>query len=187
MANVKSAPRKNRPITPAELDKYVEAVAAGLTYTDAAKHVGRSAYGMRKVRERDPEFNARVSEAWQEGADSLIAEAARRGRDGWKEPIYQKGELVGWIHKYDSNLLMFSIKGRRPEFKENPKIDLNQTNVALSFEDRSASITAMWKVLADAGVDAKEIAGSPGTIDGRAVVVGELSAVEGAVAEPSDV
>jgi hypothetical protein len=35
--------------------------------------------------------------------------------DGWDEPVYYRGAVVGQVRKYDSTLLIFLLKARRPE------------------------------------------------------------------------
>lgn len=183
MSEVQEAPvtrpeARNAAITDEEKAQYVKLVGAGVSKGDAAKMLERSPQSFSRLMRGDQEFKSAVDEAWVDGADPLIEEAERRGRDGWEEPIYQRGELVGHVRKYDSNLLMFSIKGRRPEYKENPKIDVH-SQVAVRFDDRSAAISEMWRVLADAGVDANELGGGTPRK--------ELPAASGVVAEPSDV
>ncbi len=60
-------------------------------------------------------------EAREEAADHLEDEARRRAVDGWDEPVYGSGGTgvgtveVGTIRKYDSTLLIFLLKGARPE------------------------------------------------------------------------
>lgn len=180
---------KANPLTGDDKAKYVELVSKGVSKGDAAVMLGRHPSTFQKAAGEDAEFKQAVAEAWQRGADPLIEEAERRGREGWEEPVFQKGELVGYVRKYSDNLLMFSIKGRRPEYKENPRVDITSLT-AVRFEDRSAQMAAVWRVLADAGVDTKAIAGD---VEGRArqvgggSVVGAVSAAQGVLAEPSDV
>lgn len=174
-------------LTEEEREKYLDLLRAGLSITDACQMLNRNKQTFTKYALTDPEFKAKIDEAWKEGADVLIEEAQRRGAEGWDEPVYQKGELVGYVRKYSDNLLMFSIKGRRPEYKENPRIDLTQNNLALNFEDRSAQISEMWRVLDAAGVNAKELAkGQPGVINGSVAPKQLVAATEGTVAEPTD-
>lgn len=177
-----AAKPKRKPVTDKVLDEYVELIAAGVAKGDAATMLGVSYRTLADRARKNPDLKARIDLAWYEGAEDLIEEARRRGVDGWEEPVYQRGELVGYVRKYDSNLLMFSIKGRRPEYKENPKIDLTQIN-AVKFEDRSVSIAEGWKVLVDAGINPAEIAAA----DGRQPARAELPVVAGLLAEPPDV
>ena len=64
--------------------------------------------------------------------DALVAEAIRRGAQGVKKPVYYQGEVVGHEREFSDNLLMFAIKARMPQFKE------NQTNVNIEAGDEGA-------------------------------------------------
>lgn len=79
-----------------------------------------------KRKRNDVEFEKFCAEVKDVLMDSLEDEAVRRGRDGWNEPQYFKGELQGMVRKYDSGLLQFMLIHGRPE-KYRPKkdIDLN--------------------------------------------------------------
>jgi len=48
-------------------------------------------------------------------ADSLEQEAIRRGRDGWLEPVFYKGDEVGEIRKFSDLLVIFMLKALRPD------------------------------------------------------------------------
>ena len=63
--------------------------------------------------------DAAFGEAWAgvetKLTESLEREAVRRAYDGWDEPVFQKGEQVGVVRKYSDPLLMFLLRGRRPD------------------------------------------------------------------------
>ncbi len=43
----------------------------------------------------------------------------RRAMHGTDKPVYQKGELVGYVREYSDNLLTLALKTRRPDkFKD---------------------------------------------------------------------
>ena len=44
----------------------------------------------------------------------LEAEAVRRGRDGYLEPVFYLGEKVATVKRYSDPLLMFLLKGNAP-------------------------------------------------------------------------
>lgn len=48
-------------------------------------------------------------------AEVLESEADRRAYDGWLEPVFHQGVLVGHKRKYSDNLLMFRLKALRPD------------------------------------------------------------------------
>lgn len=63
----------------------------------------------------DQEYAAAVLEARDLAADVLEEEARRRAVTGVLEPVFQVGEEVGKIRKYSDTLLIFLMKGARPE------------------------------------------------------------------------
>lgn len=177
---------RGKAITKAEKESFLELVGRGVPKPLAADEVGRALWSFFRIARDDPEFASALEDATYVGAEYLIAEAERRGAEGWDEPVFQKGQQVGVVRKYDSNLLMFATKGRRPEYKDNPKVAL-QIGTQVKFEDRSASVLEMWKVLADAGVDAGEVAQSLERNVGGRTAGRELPVVEGSLAELPDV
>lgn len=61
----------------------------------------------------DARFKELMEAAKEDATDRLEEEARRRGQDGWNEPVYQVGERVGIIRKFDSALLQMMIKANR--------------------------------------------------------------------------
>jgi hypothetical protein len=58
------------------------------------------------------------------GADALEDEANRRAREGVERPVYQGGKFVGAIREFSDTLLIFLLKGLKPEkFRENSHIE----------------------------------------------------------------
>ncbi len=62
----------------------------------------------------DPEYPALFENACNEAAETLEKEAITRGRDGWQEPVFYQGRVVGSVIKKSDNLLMFMLKGMMP-------------------------------------------------------------------------
>ncbi len=78
------------------------------------------AYNWRKG---DEAFATAWDEALDAGTDALEDEAVRRAHEGVEEPVFYQGEEVARVRKYSDNLLMFLLKGRRPErFRERTEI-----------------------------------------------------------------
>lgn len=65
-------------------------------------------------RDNDPEFAKDWDAAIERGCDALEDEAVRRAHEGYDRPVYQGGERVGVIREYSDTLLIFLLKGRRP-------------------------------------------------------------------------
>ena len=64
-------------------------------------------------------FAADWDHAVDDAVDSvLIEEATRRAVQGVKKPLAYQGELTGdYVREYSDSLLMFLIKGKRPEYR----------------------------------------------------------------------
>ncbi len=72
----------------------------------------------------DPLYAARYKDAQAAVVDSLEKEAIRRARDGYDEPVYYKGAQVGEVRKFSDLLLIFLLKGLKPEvYRERVQID----------------------------------------------------------------
>jgi hypothetical protein len=68
-----------------------------------------------KLRKKSKSFAERWATAVDAAADRLEAEAWRRAHDGTLEPVFYKGEECGTIRKYSDVLLIFLLKGMRPD------------------------------------------------------------------------
>jgi hypothetical protein len=85
----------------------------------AAKKAGVGRTFVYEQRKEDTEFAAQWDEAVEVAMDGMEHEAWRRGRKGVLKPVYQNGKKVGVIREYSDTLLMFMMKGGRPEkFRE---------------------------------------------------------------------
>lgn len=78
----------------------------------AAKVARTTFYEHRKA---DAVFEAQVSEALEEAGDVLEAEAWRRAVKGVRRPVFQGGRKVGEIQEYSDTLLIFLLKGTKPQ------------------------------------------------------------------------
>jgi hypothetical protein len=72
----------------------------------------RSVYNRRRA---DQAFRAQWDEALDMAADTLEAEADRRGRDGWSEDVYYRGQVVGRRQRYSDRMLIFRLRALKPE------------------------------------------------------------------------
>ena len=66
-------------------------------------------------RDKDPIFAGAWHWAREDAGELLEAEARRRAYSGWPEPVYQGGKYVGTVQKFSDQLLMFLLKGLKPE------------------------------------------------------------------------
>lgn len=87
----------------------------------------------------DPVYKQEFETARQRACDRLVEEARRRAHEGAEEPIVYQGEIQYQldangertdkpvtIRRYSDVLLMFLIKGMRPEvYRENYRLDVS--------------------------------------------------------------
>jgi len=66
-------------------------------------------------READEEFRRRWNKAAEIGAEALEDEAVRRAHEGWEDPVFYQGTQCATVRKYSDTLLIFLLKGRKPE------------------------------------------------------------------------
>ena len=52
----------------------------------------------------------------------LVAECDRRALEGWDEPVYRKGQVMGIVRKYSDVLLIFRMKKLDPSYREHADI-----------------------------------------------------------------
>lgn len=64
---------------------------------------------------KDAEYAEAFEEAVEHAADRLEQEARRRAVEGVAKPVWYKGEQCGVVQEYSDLLLIFLLKGVRPE------------------------------------------------------------------------
>lgn len=69
-------------------------------------------------RDQDEDWARRFNEAMQDYNESLEQEIHRRGVEGYDEPIYQNGQLVGHRRRYSDRLLEMQAKSRMKKYQE---------------------------------------------------------------------
>jgi hypothetical protein len=88
----------------------------------------------------DPEYVTEFRKAEKIAGDMLIDEARRRAHDGWEEPVFHQGEIVGGVRRFDSTLLMFLIKRHDPSYRE-------RSTVALTDAEGGSLVAALRSVI----------------------------------------
>lgn len=63
----------------------------------------------------DTDYEEAFMQADQQACDRLEQEARRRAVEGVTKPVYQGGKQVGTVQEYSDTLLIFLLKGARPE------------------------------------------------------------------------
>lgn len=72
----------------------------------------------------DPEYAAAFAEAKEQAIEAMEAEALRRATVGIEEGVWYKGKRVGAERRVSDTLLIFLLKGARPDkYRENQKIE----------------------------------------------------------------
>lgn len=121
--------------TPKQKTNFLKVLGTGLSVSDAARQTGWARSSVYHYRQTDEEFGAAWDEAIEEGADVLEDEARRRAVEGCEERVYYQGKVIGTKRNYSDTLLIFLLKGRRPEkyrerlehFTPDKPVDLNFT------------------------------------------------------------
>lgn len=86
-------------------------------------------------READSLFATDWDAVVEAGTDDLEEEARRRALSGVDEPVFYQGEECGAIRKYSDTLLIFLLKGRKPEkYRERMQIDVNKLDADIERE-----------------------------------------------------
>ncbi len=95
--------------------KFLAAFSQSGIVTTAAENSKQNRNNHYNWLDKDPDYPARFEAAYDSAAETLEQEAITRGRDGWKEPIVYQGEITGHVIKKSDILLMFMLKGMKPE------------------------------------------------------------------------
>ena len=95
---------------------YLKTLAETANTLVAAKAAGYSHTGLiTRHRHEDPEFDAACAEAEAAAADILESAAVERAVKGTQEPIYYRGELIGYKTNYSDALLKELLRGAKPK------------------------------------------------------------------------
>ncbi|HHW41269.1 MAG TPA: hypothetical protein GXX19_08995 [Syntrophomonadaceae bacterium] len=75
--------------------------------------------------EKSEAYRQAFAEAEEMAADRLEQEARRRAIEGVQKPVFHKGQVCGTVTEYSDTLLIFLLKGARPEkYKERSNVEL---------------------------------------------------------------
>lgn len=110
-------------------DAFLEAFANGGVLRTAAKVAGVARQTIYDWKNNDPAFAARYELAEADANDVLRGEAWRRAVTGWDEPVFQGGDQVGTVRKFDAGLLKFIMQARMPEYRD--KLDVTSNSETL--------------------------------------------------------
>ncbi len=110
------APRRNS-ITPERQREFIATLAATGIVTQAARSIGASLEALYKIRGRTGAegFAAAWDAAVERGYSRLEDCALERAIAGEERPVVWDGRVVATWKRYDTGLLMFLLRQRRPE------------------------------------------------------------------------
>ena len=94
---------------------FLDTLAACGNVSEAARAVGISRSHAYVLRAENADFAAAWDAAMAEAVDALEALARRRVMDGVEQPVFYRGEVVGYTRRYSDALLMFLLRAHRPE------------------------------------------------------------------------
>ncbi|MBF0400653.1 MAG: hypothetical protein HQL90_07780 [Magnetococcales bacterium] len=83
----------------------------------SARVVGLHKSSLYEARQKNLAFKQGWAEALQVAAGALEDEARRRAVEGWEEPVYQHGKMVGTIHRHSDRLLEMLVRGYNDRFR----------------------------------------------------------------------
>lgn len=106
-------PKKKR--RPAWMKGFLDALTKNGVVAYACKIVGVGRTTVYRFREEDPDFAAAWDAAIEQALDDMEVEAWRRAVRGVRKPVFYQGSKVGTIKEYSDTLLIFLLKGGRPE------------------------------------------------------------------------
>lgn len=102
-------------LTAEKRDRFLRVLAETGNVTEACRQTPVSRQSAYSLRDRDGRFRKAWEEAVETAVDALEAEARRRAYEGVREPVFYQGHECGHIRKYSDTLLIFLLKGHRPE------------------------------------------------------------------------
>lgn len=121
----------------------------------ACEAVGVSKQAVHNWRGSDAEFAAEWDKAVDLATEDLEKEARRRAYNGVDEPVFYQGEICGHIRKFSDTLLMFTIKARKPEYRDKITIDVNQLDSDI--ERELAQLTAGGQAITSGEAESEAI------------------------------
>lgn len=84
-----------------------------------------------KWMKEDEAYQKYFEEATEEAAERMEAEARRRAVEGTDKPVFYQGAQCGVIREYSDTLLMFLLKGAKPE-KYKDRVETENKNVNIT-------------------------------------------------------
>ncbi len=104
--------------------KFLQVLARTGSVKAACAAVGISRDTAYKYRHNSPAFAQRWDNLQADFVEVLEAECDRRALKGTLEPVFYQGAKVGHVRRFSDVLLMFRLKGLKPElYRENATVE----------------------------------------------------------------
>ena len=95
---------------------FLKTLAGGGSITKGCELIGISRQAMYARRSADEDFAREWDDAVEAGTDCLEDEAFRRAFEGTEKPVgFYKGQASAHVKEYSDTLMIFLLKGRRPD------------------------------------------------------------------------
>ena len=113
-------------ITPKKKEEFIGDFRTTGNITKSARNLGLTRQAIYQWMEKDEAFKEAVDNAAEEALDLMEAECKRRAEEGCDRPVFYQGNECGAIREYSDTLMMFFLKGNRPD-KYKDRTDINVT------------------------------------------------------------
>lgn len=111
--------------TPGRAEAFLQAIETGSEDKEACEYAGITLSGMRGRRRSDPEFDEAYRIARENRKEAYRMAAKRRAIDGWKEPVFYRGDVVGYRMQYSDRMLELLLKAEDPDnFSERHTVEV---------------------------------------------------------------
>lgn len=126
-----------RTVTPKKLARFLEALSETGNVRLAASRSTLSIMTLYRYRKTHPTFQQDWDQALETAMDAVLEpEATRRAVEGVLEPIYYQGAKVGTVRKYSDTLLIFLLKGGKPEKYKEVREERQHVTLTVQLESR---------------------------------------------------
>lgn len=154
---------QGKAFTPGRADMFLEAIATGSEDQAACDFAGITLHGFRERRRTDPKFKAAYQVARAARIEVYRAEARRRAIEGVAEPVFYRGEQVGYVRKFSDRMLEVLLRAEDPDsFGDRKVIEVSvqpmtgaDINRALELGKRGADAVAALEAVAALFADAE--------------------------------
>lgn len=122
---------KRGELTDTRRSRFLKYLREGWSIAHAATKATLNRRTLYRYKDKHQEFSDEWDNAVDEGTDMLEDILRERVVKGVERPVYYKGEVVGGVAEYSDTLLIFLLKGRRPE-KFRDRVDISAADGSLA-------------------------------------------------------